>query len=102
MRFRVDECRHQGGEGGRTVALKAGLNLADMDLAELNEALAAQTLAVLREWKFIPSDLDRPNVHGSGISGISLGHPVSASGGRMLATLAREMSRRDARLGLET
>ena len=77
----------------------AGLELADMDLIELNEAFAAQALAVMREWKFTPADLERTNVHGSGIS---LGHPVSATGGRMLATLARELVRRDARYGLET
>jgi acetyl-CoA C-acetyltransferase len=78
---------------------KAGLTLADIDLIELNEAFAAQALAVMREWKFTPSDLERTNVHGSGIS---LGHPVSATGGRMLATLARELTRRQARYGLET
>ncbi|BDX33329.1 acetyl-CoA acetyltransferase [Mycobacterium antarcticum] len=77
----------------------AGLRLADIDLIELNEAFAAQALAVIREWKFTPADLDRTNVQGSGIS---LGHPVGATGGRMLATLAREMRRRDARYGLET
>ncbi len=77
----------------------AGLQLADIDLIELNEAFAAQALAVMREWKFTPADLERTNVHGSGIS---LGHPVSATGGRMLATLARELHRRGARYGLET
>jgi acetyl-CoA C-acetyltransferase len=82
------------------VALRnAGLGLADMDLIELNEAFAAQALAVMREWKFGEADLDRTNVHGSGIS---LGHPVGATGGRMLATLTREMHRRGARYGLET
>jgi acetyl-CoA C-acetyltransferase len=78
---------------------KAGLGLADMDLIELNEAFAAQALAVMREWKFGATDLDRTNVHGSGIS---LGHPVGATGGRMLATLARELDRRGGRYGLET
>jgi acetyl-CoA C-acetyltransferase len=78
---------------------KAGLTLADIDLIELNEAFAAQALAVMREWKFTDADLERTNVHGSGIS---LGHPVGATGGRMLATLARELHRRDARYGLET
>ncbi|MGI5217821.1 acetyl-CoA C-acetyltransferase [Nocardia sp. CA-290969] len=77
----------------------AGLTLADMDLIELNEAFAAQALAVLREWKFGDGDLERTNVHGSGIS---LGHPVGATGVRMLATLAREMQHREARYGLET
>jgi acetyl-CoA C-acetyltransferase len=78
---------------------KAGLRLADIDLIELNEAFAAQALAVMREWNFVAADQDRTNVHGSGIS---LGHPVGATGGRMLATLARELNRRQARYGLET
>ena len=78
---------------------KAGLRLADIDLIELNEAFAAQALAVMREWQFTEADRDRTNVHGSGIS---LGHPVGATGGRMLATLARELNRRGARYGLET
>jgi acetyl-CoA C-acetyltransferase len=78
---------------------KAGLRMADIDLIELNEAFAAQALAVMREWKFTDADRDRTNVHGSGIS---LGHPVGATGGRMLATLARELNRRGARYGLET
>ena len=78
---------------------KAGLKLSDIDVIELNEAFAAQALAVMREWKFAAADLERTNVHGSGIS---LGHPVGATGGRMLATLARELNRRGARYGLET
>jgi acetyl-CoA C-acetyltransferase len=78
---------------------KAGLTLSDIGLIELNEAFAAQALAVMREWNFTAADLDRTNVHGSGIS---LGHPVGATGGRMLATLARELNRRGARYGLET
>jgi acetyl-CoA C-acetyltransferase len=78
---------------------KAGLTLSDIDLIELNEAFAAQALAVMREWDFGAADLDRTNVHGSGIS---LGHPVGATGVRMLASLARELDRRDARYGLET
>jgi acetyl-CoA C-acetyltransferase len=78
---------------------RAGLALSDIDLIELNEAFAAQALAVLREWNFGAADHERTNVHGSGIS---LGHPVGATGGRMLATLARELGRRQARYGLET
>lgn len=78
---------------------KAGLQLSDIDLIELNEAFAAQALAVMREWRFSAADRERTNVHGSGIS---LGHPVGATGGRMLATLARELTRRGARYGLET
>jgi acetyl-CoA C-acetyltransferase len=78
---------------------RAGLRLADIDLIELNEAFAAQALAVMREWRFGAADLQRTNVHGSGIS---LGHPVGATGARILATLAREMARRRVRYGLET
>ena len=78
---------------------KAGLKLSDIDLIELNEAFAAQALAVMREWGFTAADRERTNVHGSGIS---LGHPVGATGGRMLATLARELDRRQGRYGLET
>src|SRR5664279_1667467 len=77
---------------------RTGLSLADMDLIELNEAFAAQALAVLREWK-LPDGLERVNVHGSGIS---LGHPVGATGARILATLLRELRRRGGRYGLET
>jgi acetyl-CoA C-acetyltransferase len=77
----------------------AGLTLADMDLIELNEAFAAQVLACTREWKLVPEDFERLNVNGSGIS---LGHPVGATGGRILATLTREMQRREVRYGLET
>ncbi|MCX0272823.1 acetyl-CoA C-acetyltransferase [Nocardia zapadnayensis] len=77
----------------------AELGLEKIDLVELNEAFAAQALACTREWGFAPADHDRLNVNGSGIS---LGHPVGATGGRILATLAREMVRRDARYGVET
>jgi acetyl-CoA C-acetyltransferase len=76
----------------------AGLTLADMDLIELNEAFAAQALAVLREWD-LPDGLERVNVNGSGIS---LGHPIGATGGRILATLLHELTRRGGRYGLET
>jgi acetyl-CoA C-acetyltransferase len=78
---------------------RAGLALKDIDLIELNEAFAAQVLACLREWNFGEDDYARLNVHGSGIS---LGHPVGATGGRILATLLREMDRRQARYGIET
>ena len=76
---------------------KLDLSLSDMDLIELNEAFAAQVLAVLREWK-LPND-DTLNVNGSGIS---LGHPIAATGARILTTLLHEMERRDAHLALET
>jgi len=78
---------------------RVGLKLSDIDLLEVNEAFAAQVLACTREWKLQPADFTRLNVHGSGIS---LGHPVGATGGRILATLLREMDRRQVRYGLET
>jgi acetyl-CoA C-acetyltransferase len=82
----------------RRALQRAGLTLADMDLIELNEAFASQALAVLGEWA-LPDGLERVNVHGSGIS---LGHPVGATGARILATLLRELRRRGGRYGLET
>jgi acetyl-CoA C-acetyltransferase len=78
---------------------RAGLALADIDLIELNEAFAVQVIACLREWGLGERDYERLNVNGSGIS---LGHPVGATGGRILATLAHEMHRRGSRYGLET
>ena len=77
---------------------RAGLKLGDMDLLELNEAFAAQVLACLREWGTDGTD-ERLNVAGSGIS---LGHPVGATGVRILTTMLREMDRRGVRYGLET
>ncbi len=77
---------------------RANLSLDDLQLIELNEAFAAQVLAVLREWD-LSDGLERVNVNGSGIS---LGHPVGATGARILATLLRELRRRGGRYGLET
>ena len=77
---------------------RLGLSLDDMGIIELNEAFAAQALAVTRSWGIDPDD-SRLNPHGSGIS---LGHPVGATGARILATLLREMDRREVRYGLET
>ncbi|MFI5715722.1 acetyl-CoA C-acetyltransferase [Nocardia sp. NPDC051750] len=77
---------------------RLSLTLDDMSVIELNEAFAAQTLAVLRSWKLEPDD-DRLNPNGSGIS---LGHPVGATGARILATLLRELDRREGRYALET
>lgn len=77
---------------------RAGLSLEDIDLIELNEAFAAQVLACLEEWELSPAD-DRLNVNGSGIS---MGHPVGATGARILATMSHEMRRREAGYGLET
>ncbi|MGW2938484.1 acetyl-CoA C-acetyltransferase [Streptomyces sp. NPDC001156] len=78
---------------------RLGLRLADMDLIELNEAFSAQVLACLREWNFTDADYDRFNVNGSGIS---LGHPVGATGARILTTVTRELERRGGRYALET
>jgi acetyl-CoA C-acetyltransferase len=77
---------------------RLGLRLADMDVIELNEAFAAQALAVIRTWDLEPDD---PRLNPNG-SGISLGHPVGATGARILTTLLREMDRRKTRYGLET
>ena len=76
---------------------KLGMSITDMDVIELNEAFAAQVLAVLREWK-LPNE-DNLNVNGSGIS---LGHPIAATGARILTTLLNEMEASDAQFGLET
>jgi acetyl-CoA C-acetyltransferase len=79
---------------------RAGLSLSDLDLIELNEAFAAQVLACTRELGLTDADHEqRINTCGSGIS---LGHPVGATGARILATLAHHMHRTQARYGLET
>jgi len=78
---------------------RAGLTLTDIDLIEINEAFAAQVLAVTTALNFAPDDFERMNVNGSGIS---LGHPVGATGVRILATMLRELERRGARYALET
>jgi acetyl-CoA C-acetyltransferase len=76
---------------------RTGLSLEKMDLVELNEAFAAQVLAVLKAWNW--NDDDRLNVNGGGIS---LGHPIGATGVRLLTTLLHELDRRKGRYGLET
>jgi acetyl-CoA C-acetyltransferase len=81
------------------VLRRAGLTLKDLDLIELNEAFAAQVLACTTALKFEPGDYERLNVNGSGIS---LGHPVGATGVRILATMLRELDRRGGRYALET
>ncbi|GAF43042.1 acetyl-CoA C-acetyltransferase [Rhodococcus wratislaviensis] len=78
---------------------RAGLTLKDVDLLEVNEAFAAQVLACVKTWGLGKDDLARLNVHGSGIS---LGHPVGATGVRILTTFLREMKRREASVGVET
>lgn len=81
----------------RKVLARTGLSLDDMGLVEINEAFAAQVLAVLKglDW----DDRARLNVNGSGIS---LGHPIGATGVRIMTTLVHEMQRRGVRYGLET
>jgi acetyl-CoA acetyltransferase family protein len=89
-----------------------GLNLGRMDLTEINEAFAAQVLAVLRAMdsrKFCEehlgsAPLGAPDLDGLNVNGgaIALGHPVGASGGRLVLTLLKEMERRDVSLGLAT
>jgi acetyl-CoA C-acetyltransferase len=76
---------------------RTGMSWKDIDLVELNEAFAPQVLAVLKGWGW--DDRDKLNVNGSGIS---LGHPIGATGGRILANLMNEMQRRESRYGLET
>jgi len=80
---------------------RTGMSWDDIDLVELNEAFAPQVLAVLKGWGWPENGglRDRLNVNGSGIS---LGHPIGATGGRILANLLRELKRRDGRYGLET
>ena len=80
----------------KKVLAKTGLTIDDMDLIEANEAFAAQSLAVAHDLKF---DMDKVNVNGGAIA---LGHPVGASGCRILVTLLHEMQKRDAKKGLAT
>ena len=80
----------------RKVLKKTGLSISDFDLIEANEAFAAQSLAVARELELDPAKL---NVNGGAIA---LGHPVGASGCRILVTLLHEMQRRDVKRGLAT
>jgi len=75
---------------------KAGLTVADMDLIEANEAFAAQAVAVAKDLKF---DMSKVNVNGGAIA---LGHPIGASGARVIVTLVHEMQKRDAKYGLAT
>ncbi|AET94086.1 acetyl-CoA acetyltransferase (plasmid) [Burkholderia sp. YI23] len=82
------------------VLARTGLTFDQMDLIELNEAFACQALACVKGWGSTMDALeDRLNVNGSGIS---LGHPVGATGVRIMSTLLHEMQRREARYGLET
>lgn len=81
----------------RRVFERTGLGLEDMDVVEVNEAFAAQVLSVLKEWDW--HDPGRLNPNGSGIS---LGHPIGATGMRMVTTLLHELERRKGRYGLAT
>ena len=83
-------------EASKSALTKAGLTVEDLDLIEANEAFAAQALAVIGELKF---NTDIVNVNGGAIA---LGHPIGASGARILVSLIYEMLRRDAKLGLAT
>jgi acetyl-CoA C-acetyltransferase len=76
---------------------RTGLGFDDLDLVELNEAFATQALAVLKGWGW--NDPERLNVNGSGIS---IGHPIGATGVRIATTLLHELQRRGGRYGLET
>lgn len=80
---------------------RSGMKWDDIDLVELNEAFAPQVLGVLRGWGWSGDDsrMDMLNVNGSGIS---LGHPIGATGGRILATMMNELQRRQGRFALET
>ena len=80
----------------KKVLARTGLKIDDFDLIEANEAFAAQSCAVAKELKFNPEKL---NVNGGAIA---LGHPVGASGCRILVTLLNEMVKRDAKKGLAT
>ncbi|TVQ12849.1 MAG: acetyl-CoA C-acetyltransferase [Bacteroidetes bacterium] len=83
-------------EATRKALKKAGMQIEDIDLVEANEAFAAQSLAVVRDLKLNP---DIVNVNGGAIA---LGHPIGASGARVLTTLLYEMKRRDSKTGLAT
>jgi acetyl-CoA C-acetyltransferase len=75
---------------------RSGLGLADIDLVEINEASASVVLAWQRELK---ADLDRVNVNGGAIA---LGHPLGATGAKLMTTLLHELERRGGRYGLQT
>ena len=75
---------------------KAGMTIEDIDLIEANEAFAAQALSVAKDLNF---DMEKVNVNGGAIA---LGHPIGASGARILVTLLHEMQKRDNKTGLAT
>jgi acetyl-CoA acetyltransferase len=75
---------------------RAGISVAELDLVELNEAFASQSLAVIRE---LGLDEEKVNVNGGAIA---IGHPLGMSGARLVVTLLHELRRRDARYGVAT
>jgi len=81
-------------EGVRRAAKKAGWDLKDVDLFELNEAFSVQALGVVKE---LGIDLDRVNVNGGAVA---IGHAIGNSGGRVLTTLLHEMKRRGVKRGI--
>jgi len=80
----------------RAALQKAGMTIADIDLVEANEAFAAQSLAVAKDLEL---DMEKVNVNGGAIA---LGHPIGASGARILTTLLYEMKKRNLKTGLAT
>jgi acetyl-CoA C-acetyltransferase/3-oxo-5,6-didehydrosuberyl-CoA/3-oxoadipyl-CoA thiolase len=80
----------------RKALARAGLEVGDLDLIELNEAFASQSIAVIRE---LGLDAERVNVNGGAIA---MGHPLGMSGARLITMLAHELERRQARYGLAT
>ena len=80
---------------------RAGLTMDDMDVIELNEAFAAQSLAVMQEWENqgMAPDLDKVNVNGGAIA---MGHPLGATGARLAGTLALELQKANKQYGLAT
>jgi acetyl-CoA C-acetyltransferase len=83
-------------EGVRKLLARTGMTIGDFDLVEINEAFAAQVLA---DGRALGWDWDRVNVNGGAVA---LGHPIGASGARIVATLTHELRRRGARYGLAT
>ncbi len=83
-------------EATRHALKRTGMSLAEMDLIEINEAFASVVLAWHRE---LDADMSRVNVNGGGIS---LGHPIGATGARLMTTLLHELERTGGRYGLQT
>lgn len=88
-------------EAAKQAFQKSGLSMKDMDIIELNEAFAAQSLAVIREWEAqgMEPDMDKINVNGGAIA---MGHPLGATGARLAGTLALELKKANKRYGMAT